>query len=285
MEIRIFDVEHGDCILILSAQSEAVLIDCGWNTTTRWRPSEGLMKQGFGSRRKLHHLIITHPDQDHLADLPNVLEKLQPVHVWQHPQLTVRHLAELKDTLSRAQAAYVARSKSTTELQPAVAAAHFRTMELRQFYLPVGSVRDVNDLSLVSFITEDGFTVCLPGDLDARGWRLHLQNKAFQHLLRETNLLLASHHGRPSGYCKEAFDFLHPKLIVMSDKEQVKGRTLTQRAPYTAHAVGVRLADGRFRRVLPTRTEGRIRVVAKDGAWLVETSRTAAPKPPLPRYN
>jgi beta-lactamase superfamily II metal-dependent hydrolase len=241
--------------------------------------------QGFGARRTLHHLIITHPDQDHLADLPNVLERLQPVHVWQHPQLTVRHLSELKATLSKAQSAYVARSKSTAELQPAVASAHFRTMELRQFYLPVGSVRDVNDLSLVSFITEDGFTVCLPGDLDARGWRLHLQNPAFQYLLRETNLLLASHHGRPSGYCKEAFEFLHPKLIVMSDKEQVKGRTLTQRAPYPEHAVGVKLPDGSFRRVLTTRGDGRIRIVVKEGVWQVETSRAAAAKPVPPRYN
>jgi hypothetical protein len=47
-------------------------------------------------------------------------------------------------------------------------------MELRQFYLPVGSVRDVNDLSLLSFIKDGDFTVCLPGDLNARGWRIYM---------------------------------------------------------------------------------------------------------------
>src|SRR5690606_1199552 len=87
MQLRIFDVEHGDSILILSNKNEAVLVDCGWNHTTGWRVSDGLAKQGFGTRRKLHHVIITHPDQDHVADLPNVLETLMPVHVWQHPQL------------------------------------------------------------------------------------------------------------------------------------------------------------------------------------------------------
>ena len=30
MDIRIFDVEHGDSILILSAKNEAVLVDCGY---------------------------------------------------------------------------------------------------------------------------------------------------------------------------------------------------------------------------------------------------------------
>jgi beta-lactamase superfamily II metal-dependent hydrolase len=284
MEIRIYDVEHGDAIFILSKQNEAVLIDCGYNNTTKWRPSSGLARQGFGTRRKLHHLIITHPDQDHLADLPDVLEKLRPVNVWQHPQLTVRSVSELKASFSKAQIAYVERNKTTADLQPAVAAASFRTMKLRQFYLPIGSVREINDLSLLSFITEDGFTVCLPGDLDARGWRLHLQNKAVQYLLRETNLFIASHHGRPSGYCKEVFEFLHPKLIAISDKEQIKGRAVVQRAPYAEHAVGVKLADGRFRRVLPTKTEGRIRIVVQDGQWQVETSRSSSPNPPQSRY-
>src|SRR5680860_487163 len=126
MDIRIFDVEHGDSILILSSQNEAVLVDCGYNSTTGWKPSEGLAKQGFGSRRKLHHLILTHPDQDHLADLPNVLEKLKPIHVWQHPQLYMRNIAELKNTLSKAQEAYLKTSKSQAELQPLEASRQFR---------------------------------------------------------------------------------------------------------------------------------------------------------------
>ena len=71
MDIRIFDVEHGDCALIIGRENEAVLVDCGYNATTNWRPAKGLAGQGFGTRRKLHHLILTHPDQDHLADLPN----------------------------------------------------------------------------------------------------------------------------------------------------------------------------------------------------------------------
>jgi beta-lactamase superfamily II metal-dependent hydrolase len=277
MDIRIYDVEHGDCVLILSTQNEAVLIDCGYNSTTGWKPSDGLAKQGFGSRRKLHHLILTHPDQDHLADLPNVLEILKPLHVWQHPQLYMRNIAELKNTLSKAQQAYLKQSKSTAELQPIEASREFRTMELRQFYLPIGSVRDVNDLSLVSFIKDGGFTVCLPGDLTARGWRLHLRNKAFQYWLRETNLLIAPHHGRPTGYLAESFEYLSPKLIVISDKEQAKGRQLTKRAPYRDHAKGVKLDDGSFRRVLTTRGDGRIRGVVKDGQWQVSTSRTSQP--------
>lgn len=279
MDIRVFDVEHGDCVLILSTQNEAVLVDCGYNSTTGWKPAEGLAKQGFGLRRKLHHVILTHPDQDHLADLPNVLEHLKPVHVWQHPQLYLKTLSELKDTLSKAQQAYLQQSKTTAELQPLEASRQFRTMQLRQFYLPVGSVRDVNDLSLVSFIKDGGFTICLPGDLTARGWRLHLKNKAFQYWLRETNLLLAPHHGRPTGYLAEAFEYLSPKLIVISDKEQAKGRQLTKRAPYREHARGVKLEDGSFRRVLTTRGDGRIRVVVKDGKWEVSTSRTASVQP------
>jgi len=118
MDLRFYDVEHGDCCLILSQNNEAVLVDCGYNSTTGWRPSDGLVKQGFGSRRRLHHLILTHPDQDHLADLPGVIEKLKPMNVWQHPQLTLRTIGDLKVTLSKAQEAYLAKKKTAAELQP-----------------------------------------------------------------------------------------------------------------------------------------------------------------------
>jgi beta-lactamase superfamily II metal-dependent hydrolase len=274
MDLRFYDVEHGDCCLILSQENEAVLVDCGYNSSTRWKPSEGLAKQGFGSRRRVHHLILTHPDQDHLADLPNVIEKLKPVNVWQHPQLTMRTIADLKVTLSKAQEAYLAKKKTSAELQPIEVSKNFQTMQLRQFYLPIGSVRDVNDLSLVTFLSEERFTVCFPGDLTARGWKLHLENKAFQYMLRETNLFVASHHGRPTGFYEPVYEYLYPKLIVISDKEQAKGRTVIQRAPYTKHAYGVKLEDGSFRKVLSTKEDGRVRIVVKDRKWEVSTSRS-----------
>jgi len=273
MDLRFYDVEHGDCCLLLSQKNEAILVDCGYNPTTKFRPSESLAKQGFGTRRKLHHLILTHPDQDHLADLPGVIEKLNPANVWQHPQLSLRTISELKVTLSKAQEAYLSRKKTASELQPIEVSKKFQTVELRQFYLPIGSVRDVNDLSLVTFITEGKFTVCFPGDLTARGWRLHLQNKAFQYMLRETNLFLASHHGRPTGYYEPVYEFLFPKLIVISDKEQIKGRKITKMVPYRNHAYGVKINDGSFRKVLTTRGDGRIRIVVKDRVWDVMTSK------------
>ncbi|MCC7479296.1 MBL fold metallo-hydrolase [bacterium] len=276
MDVRIFDVEHGDCILILSEAGESVLVDCGYNRSTGWRPSDALAEQGFGSRRRLNHVIISHADQDHVADLADVVERLKPSHVWQHPQLQIQHLSDLKATLSKAQAAYLNRSKTTGELQPLDASRQFKSLALRLFYLPIGAVRDMNDLSMVAFLSEDGFTVCLPGDLNARGWRLHLKNEAFRYMLRETNLFLASHHGRPSGYCPEVFEYLSPKLICISDKEQAAGRTVLQRVPYREHAKGVKMPDGSFRRVLTTRGDGRIRVAVKDGKWEVSTSKSSA---------
>ncbi|MBU1023754.1 MBL fold metallo-hydrolase [bacterium] len=259
----------------MSQKNEAVLIDCGYNSTTGFRPSESLSKQGFGSRRKLHHLILTHPDQDHLADLPNVIEKLKPVNVWQHPQLTLRNISELKVTLSKAQEAYLAKKKTSQELQPIEVSKSFQSMTLRQFYLPIGSVRDANDLSLVTFLSEGKFTVCFPGDLTSRGWKLLLANKAFQYMLRETNLFVASHHGRPTGYYEPVYEFLYPKLIVISDKEQTKGRIITKRVPYRNHAYGVKLSDGSFRKVLTTRNDGRIRVVVKDRDWDISTNKVS----------
>jgi len=39
MRAQIFDVEHGACNLITADTGARVLIDCGHNSTTGWRPS------------------------------------------------------------------------------------------------------------------------------------------------------------------------------------------------------------------------------------------------------
>lgn len=123
------------------------------NRSTGWRPSRALAEQGFGSLRRLNHVIISHADQDHVADLANVVERLKPSHVWQHPQLQIQHLSDLKATLSKAQAAYLNRSKTIGELQPLDASRQFKSMALRLFYLPIGSVRACSQLQSNSRVT------------------------------------------------------------------------------------------------------------------------------------
>src|SRR5579863_6667287 len=68
MRVHIFDVEHGFCSAVEAPSGELLLVDCGHNSFTGWRPSAWLAPSG----REITNLTITNMDEDHVSDLDNV---------------------------------------------------------------------------------------------------------------------------------------------------------------------------------------------------------------------
>lgn len=67
--LEIFDVQHGQCALLSSDARAHMLIDCGSNGSTGWRPSFELQWRDIGF---LDELMITNYDEDHACDLVGV---------------------------------------------------------------------------------------------------------------------------------------------------------------------------------------------------------------------
>ncbi len=66
--LRIFDVEHGQCAMMVSRYSKRLaMIDSGHNSTTGWRPSSYI--RNVLRRQSLQYLFLTNADQDHISDL------------------------------------------------------------------------------------------------------------------------------------------------------------------------------------------------------------------------
>lgn len=68
MEVHVFDVEHGSCNVVVAPSGETILIDCGHNDTTGWRPSKWFLNKNY----EITNLTVTNTDEDHVSDLPNV---------------------------------------------------------------------------------------------------------------------------------------------------------------------------------------------------------------------
>ena len=77
---------------------------------------------------------------------------------------------------------------------------------------------DFNNLSMVSFYSYSNVGILFPGDIEKAGWEEHLKNNEFRNCLSNTKILLASHHGRESGYCEEIFNYCKPDIVIISDK-------------------------------------------------------------------
>jgi beta-lactamase superfamily II metal-dependent hydrolase len=276
MVLRIFDVEHGACTMLAGPNDAMAMIDCGHNSTTEWRPSV-FMRNTIG-RSHLDYLLITNADQDHLSDLSTLLGSGITIgHLLTNTQVTPATLRWIKQrsgpVTSDTEALLHMRSTfgppgSGTPIDGALGGV---TVSVFNHSFPAFT----NDLSCAFFISFGPFKILFPGDLEKPGWRSHLQNPAFIADLRATTILVASHHGRESGFCEEVFQFLQPQAVVMSDKSIVHG-TQEMVPQYRSKVCGdgISLTNQSERRhVLTTRCDGDIIFqVEENGTYLVTTA-------------
>jgi beta-lactamase superfamily II metal-dependent hydrolase len=135
---------------------------------------------------------------------------------------------------------------------------------------------DTNNLSLVVFIRYANVSILFPGDLEKDGWRALLQRPDFREQLSKVDILVASHHGRESGFCPEVFYYCKPQAIVISDKPIEHETQLTHpdyRAVTTDLGVRVRTTN-KMRHVLTTRRDGTIQFdVFDNGTFYIDTEK------------
>ena len=61
------------CALLTCDNGTRLMIDCGHNGDTGWRPGRYLRDQGIS---RLEMLAITNYDEDHVRGLPDLLQKV-----------------------------------------------------------------------------------------------------------------------------------------------------------------------------------------------------------------
>lgn len=261
MEIRIFDVSHGFCAYLVADNGNVMLFDCGYNERTGFRPSSYLINIGCTG---IEHLIIQNFDQDHVADLPNIIYNLPITVFFRNPTISPEQLQVLKQKSGPLTTAMSKAIELHREyIYPVQTPPYFPNIEFETFYNSYPVFNDTNNLSLVSFIHYDGMGIIFPGDLEKKGWEALLRNPSFIENLKRVNIFVASHHGRINGYCKDVFDHCSPDIIIISDKEISHN---TQKQLYAKHATGLIWNGGPQRRyVLTTRSDGMILIWKKLG--------------------
>lgn len=264
MEIRIFDVEHGGCALVTADTGTRILIDCGHNSTTGWRPSAYLRTLGV---THLEQLIVTNYDEDHVSDLENLAQTVSIGFLLSNPSVSGSDLRKLKrrngigrgiDTL--------AHMKSNVFGPPGAIVGggpNFGNLSLRYFHnIYPSDFDDENNLSLVVILKAYRLTICFPGDMEVTGWKSLLRNPVFVQAIGEVNFFVASHHGRENGCCAELFSQtrLYPEVVAISDSG-IQYATQETVSWYRARVKGINL-NGERRHVLTTRRDGRMLVQA-----------------------
>lgn len=278
MRIRIWDVAHGACAMVQHVHSgyggRLAMIDSG--STDDWNPS-AYIRQALG-RNVLDYLFITNADQDHMSGLQGLWDSGIGVPVlYRNPTYTSDQIREIKrqsGPLSRDAERYVAACNDYVLPVTEPFNLHMGGIVIHLFWNDYPTFLNTNDLSLVVFVKYGNFKVLFPGDLEKAGWLALLQRQDFRAQLYGTNILVASHHGRESGFCPEIFKHFTPDAVVISDKpiqHETQKMVPDYRKFVRSEGVMVRTTM-KPRHVLTTRRDGWIQFSAiGDGSYVIDT--------------
>ncbi len=219
LTIVIWDVQHGSAAYIRTPNNQHIAIDLGtwsYGTNSTFSPLCHLKSRGVA---QLDCVIITHPHRDHLDDIFN-FDSLSPKVLYRPNHISEASIRKSnrdsdKDIISE----YIEisnRYNASVSTDP-LYSTNNGGVDIQTF-VPTGCAEsNINNHSIVTVLSYGGSKILIPGDNEPVSWKELLQRNDFISAIRNTDILVAPHHGRESGFCNELFDYISPELTVISD--------------------------------------------------------------------
>ena len=274
LTFTLWDVGHGVSIWIRTPNGYNHWIDLG--RTPEFSPSKHA-RQAYGVS-EIDYLVISHPDKDHLEDLPQfkatfgdprVLLRNQSLPASDmFGQRTLQYQIDFADLHGRYTSSVpLARRPTNPEHNGGVRyAVGFLDHGIRVN----GATIEGNDTSIVVMLLYEGVLFVCPGDIEPLGWQelWRRYESRFRPLIEDADcrLLVAPHHGRRSGYCKDMMDAIQPHATFISD---VWGASETH-PPFRSDPLGVRSPSGEIVRYYTTKRGGRVQVIVSSTGFNID---------------
>jgi beta-lactamase superfamily II metal-dependent hydrolase len=294
--VIVFNVGRGLCVAIQTPSSRLVLIDCGNSddfSPVSWlaeRKNEYQARNGYA----LTKLFITHPHNDHIADIEKITNLLPPSIILRQadPDWT-RVLSGSRPTqaLNHYREHYCP-PHYCEQILPDQLPDWGDGMTLTSYSIsPETSARIsssdnsyVNNLSFVTILRYRGYTFAFMGDNESEGLdallaarpalrnEVGLQRTGGGCTIGGVNFLIAPHHGHSSGFCTNWFQLTGPTKML----NVVCERTAGPHEDTSRVAIDSRYSSPMFssaqnreqRRMVSTRSDGHIFItVDQNNQW------------------
>ncbi len=272
LEMIVFDVELGNAIWVSTPSGRSMMFDIG-----RRADFSPLYWIRQNRTRVLNALVITHPHLDHVNDIENLSafnlhSFYRPCHLTKSDVVAGNtRNGKLPDEES------VERYCRLCTQFPPIYASDSRIanvgrwswrdgMDFEVFQPNRLSVTNLNNHSLVTFVSFNGVKIMLPGDCEKAAWNELLDNHEFVSRLKDVRILVAPHHGRDSSYSPELMAKMNPDVCIISDGSAPKTAVTSK---YDYHCkVGTYKIRGAYqcgRKCISTRRDGHVVVTIKGG--------------------
>ena len=280
LTFTLWDVGHGVSIWINTPNGSNHWIDLG--RTPEFSPSEHVGRTYRVA--DIDYLVISHPDEDHLEDLPQfkatfgdprALDRNKSLPAADmFGQRAFQYQEDYADLHNRFTGA-VPREGSPTNptcnggVRYAVRSLDHGTRVNSATLLGSAAIQG-NNTSLVVMLLYEGVLFVCPGDIEPLGWRELWRRYAssYRPLIDDARcrFLVAPHHGRKSGYCKEMMDAIQPHATFISD---VWGDSETHPA-FRGDPLGVQFRSGDTVKYYTTKRAGRAQVAVSATGFSID---------------
>lgn len=222
--IIFWDVEHGHAAYLRSPNGRHIVIDLGtgsFESGEEFSPLYHLKSQY--KINQLDYVIITHPHVDHIDDIlnfdslnPKLLHR--PKHLDKKPILdnasdTDKPKLEKYFEISERYNTSIPDTSPNSTKNP----ANWGGLNIKTFTPSKCAQSNINNHSVVTVFSFEGLKVLIPGDNEPPSWNELNDVDGFKDLTKDVDVLLASHHGRKSGFDNDTMKHFNPRITVVSD--------------------------------------------------------------------
>lgn len=206
LHVHFLDVGQGDATLVVSPSGKRVLVDGGPNMATL----EHLGRFMPFFDRNIHLVVLTHPNADHIAALPEILRRYR-VHrvLLAGSDYPLGHYeALISEVLQQEIPVTLADPSQDIDLGDAT------TLDI-VWPAKDALAMDVNNASVVLRVLRGNHAVLLPGDIEEEAERAILRSGAPLH----AGVLKAPHHGSKTSSSTGFLLAVAPEIAIVSAGE------------------------------------------------------------------
>ena len=222
-KVVFWDVQHGNAVYINTPNNRHIVIDLGigsYGSGKEFSPLRHL-KYSYGVNQ-LDYVVITHPHLDHIDDIfnfdllnPKVL--LRPIHLNKENVLKdvrpqdmekFKKYFEINDRYNS--------PISNTYNDPSIT-ENWGGLKIKTFVPKNCSQSNINNHSIIVVIEYEEVKIVFLGDNESCSYNELMDSNTFNTTVQDADILLASHHGRASGYHNDFVSLVNPRITVVSD--------------------------------------------------------------------